>query len=90
MTRIRILDGGIRHHAELNDGSSQKSFVGYYFIPSVRRHRYIYGADEVEVIPPAHRGEYNPEHFGEKYPDYYDRMGYDSGHGRHLLDSGVN
>ena len=57
---------------------------------------YIFADYEVRVLG-KHEGEYDPNHWGELDPDSYDRLGYrgdahwgHNGHGRHLLDTGVN
>lgn len=84
----RVIVNGERKRMERNDGSVQEWYVGAYFYPSVDDHTAVYleGDWGFEVIPPAHRGKYDPNHWVEL--DH----GWDAllRHGRHRLDTEAN
>lgn len=61
----------------------------YHGGPAFETKDYLFYPHEVRVLG-KHEGEYDPNHWGELNPDAYDRSGYDTNHGRHLLDTGVN
>lgn len=94
MTRIRVRD---THEVE---DAWQRPMNEAMYPGEWETSTAIYTPGEVTLVG-RHAGEYDPEHWGEKDPDAYDRMGYAVGmygweariggfHGRHLLDTGVN
>jgi hypothetical protein len=88
MARIRVTTdefGGPKIHTEFEARRGSDNWV----VSEGEYRQAVFFDDEVRVLG-KHEGDYDPEHWGEQDPDSYDRLGYQLGAGKHLLETGVN
>lgn len=87
MVRVRINEKQPRFENEVID---VEYAWGPYWDGVVADGRGALFTDSEFSVVGKHAGAYDPEHWGEKDPDAYDRMGYLTNKGKHLLETGVN